>query len=336
MSSPSWTEIAREWSTVDVVGWLNEARARDPNIVGLGFGEKRKAGRSTGQIAAVVLVRRKRAPRDPELRWMIPPRLRGLATDVVEKGPDMQSSARAIVPTDDRVRGGGRVDIDRRPWGTLGCTVTRDTEGGPQRFVLSNAHVIVPQRPLVAGGAAGPCEAVDAEPVTVYDDHRLARRRRAIGILSRYVPLVSENRGFNLVDGATAEVTSEVVADGIEAVGEVGPACRPDELRLGDRVLKVGAASRAAAEGSVRVMRLAYVLKTGDYGVSGSGSSFVFAEQLAAQVHQVGGDSGSVLVREDRRAVGLVHARHPHGLAIAAPAWTVEASLGIRFGGLDP
>lgn len=332
----AWAFVAPDWSTEDIVGWLSAAHARDPNIVGIGFGEKHIEDVPAGELAVVVLVRRKRAVDDPEMGWCVPRELRGMPTDVVERGPNMISHVSPVNKDERRHRGGGRVDIDRRPWGTFGCTVHwEDASGEIHRSVLSNAHVMVPPRPLVRDEDHGPAPARDAEgEVTVYDDHRLARRREAIAKLSRYVPLVPMERGYNLIDGACARVTSPLVRDGIAGVGPVRGACRPDELRIGTPVYKTGAASSAAASGRIRLLRTAYVLRTGDYGVSGAGTTFVFAEQVVAELHQIGGDSGSVVVDDKGRAVGLCHARHPDGWAVAAPAWTVESQLGVRFG--DP
>jgi hypothetical protein len=331
-----WSRIAPEWSAEDIARWVVEAHERDPNIIGLGFGEKTIDDMPTGQLAAVVLVRRKREPGDPELLWEIPIELRGMVTDVIQRVPLMIDHTEPVDNEERKHCGGGRVDIDLRPCGTLGCTVVwHDEDGTTHRSVLSNAHVIVPARPLVGEDDEGPVPARDADDaVTVYDNHRFSRQREAIATLSRYVPLVPKGRGYNLLDGACARITSSKVRDGIAGVGAVREAYSPDELRLGVRVFKTGAASGVRAAGRVRLMRAAYILRTGDYGLAGRGSTFVFAEQVVSEVHQIGGDSGSVMVDEEGRAVGLVHARHPEGWAVAAPAWTVERQLGVRFG--DP
>lgn len=329
----SWAGVAPSVSTSDIVSWMRSANARDRGVIGFGFGIGTQNGHRTGTLSSIVIVRRKLE--DPECP--LPATLFGHPTDVIARGPKMMEAVRPVDKQARVRRGGGRVDIDARPWGTLGCTVSMPGgDGRPVRAVLSNAHVLVPPRPLVPPAKPGPATAQDApEPVTVYDDHALSRKRAAIAKLSRFVPLVPIERGFNVIDGACAEVTDDGVGDGVAGLGAVREALSPASLKLGMPICKTGAASKCAAHGEVRMLRAAYLLRTRDYGVSGTGDTFVFAEQVFAEVHQIGGDSGSVLLDRDRRAVGLVHARHPEGWAVAAPAWTVEASLGVRFGDPD-
>ena len=116
-----------------------------PNVVGTAVGEKVTANRRTGELAVVVLVRKKEdVPADKAIPGMID----GVKTDVIEVG-DLVAQANTM-----RVRPApagvsiGHVNVTA---GTLGYFVRNEFDG--QVYVLSNNHVLANSNNASVGDA---------------------------------------------------------------------------------------------------------------------------------------------------------------------------------------
>jgi hypothetical protein len=286
------------------------------NVVGCGVGYKEVAGTRTGELCVVVSVAQKvpRGQLAPEN--LVPQALEGVSTDVQETGV-----IRALQSRTDKWRpapGGvscGHVAITA---GTLGCLVTR----GEQVYILSNNHVLAdsnqgqPGDPILQPGP--------------YDGGTLADQ---IATLEEFVPInfgtggsicpiatgladvfnglaqilgsrhrmraFQENPEMNLVDAAIARPLS---ADLVEKrILEIGEPQGVGEGTLGLRIRKSG---RTTGLTSGEITQVDATVRVGYE----AGNTATFTDQLIAGPISSGGDSGSAVLDEDGRVVGLLFA----------------------------
>ena len=107
-----------------------------PNVVGVGVGEKITDGKRTGELAIIVLVRKK----DPMIAdsVRIPAEMAGVKTDVIEVGEVIpHANTTRVRPAPGGVSIG---NVNTGVVGTLGVLLT--SEADSQRYALSNNHVI--------------------------------------------------------------------------------------------------------------------------------------------------------------------------------------------------
>lgn len=296
-----------------------------PNVVGAGVGLKEQRGRIllAESPALVVLVERK-VPRDAlKSREVVPARLGGVSTDVISVGRLRLISART-----DRLRPAqpgssiGHVAITA---GTFGALVRDGTTGEP--LILSNNHVLANTTDGADGRAAVGDAIVQPGP---YDG---GTDRDIIATLARFVPIWRESMlpdcrvaaaatattntllrwvrpnyrvhlerltgRTNLVDAALARpVDPDLVAEDVLEVGAVRGTA-PAELGMG--VMKSGRTT-GITTGTVRVTGATVRVGLGD------GAFAVFEDQIITSPMAQPGDSGSLLLTEDHRAVGLLAA----------------------------
>ena len=84
MTDPSVLQNPREFSRA-----LEKARKeliKLPNVLGVGYGFKEKKGKSIGELAIVVFVKKKKSSRAVDRKERIPAEYHGVKTDVVELG----------------------------------------------------------------------------------------------------------------------------------------------------------------------------------------------------------------------------------------------------------
>ena len=286
------------------------------NVVGCGVGYKEVAGTRTGELCVVVSVAQKvpRASLTPEN--VVPQALEGVRTDVQETGV-----IRALQDRTDKWRpapGGvscGHVAITA---GTLGCLVTR----GDEIFILSNNHVLADSNQGQPGDAIlqpGP-----------HDGGTLADQ---IATLEEFVPInfgtdgaicpiatgladvfnglaqilgsrhrmraFQENPEMNLVDAAIARPLSAGLVK--KEILEIGEPQGVGEGTLGLRIRKSG---RTTGLTSGEITQVDATVRVG-YGM---GNTATFTDQLIAGPMSSGGDSGSAVLDEDDRVVGLLFA----------------------------
>lgn len=276
------------------------ALLRKPNVVGVGVGKKVVAGEETDELCVVVFVRKKVSEADLRAGERVPNRINQVSTDVVETGDLVaQTLVAPTALTAPTLRhrpapGGVSMGHFRVTAGTLGCPVWR----GSEMYILSNAHIladtnhgkredpILQPAPLDGG--------VDPEDVIAH--------------LGDFVPLQWERRGFfqflsivfprrNRVDAALGRpIRQEDVADGILGIGPVEGTA---EATLDLRVQKSGRTTghtRGKVTHVDATVTVAY----------GTGRRALFEDQILTTKLSEGGDSGSVVLDEERRAVGLL------------------------------
>ncbi len=312
MNGIDWPALFRELAVID-------------NVVGVGRGYKMVRGERTGQEAAVVLVRRKYPRSELARAAMVPKRIAGVVSDVMEVG-DIRLLDTERTGVHRPARPGVSIGHYKVSAGTFGALV-RDRSTG-EALILSNNHVLA----NLTNGADGRSAAGDAilQPA-LYDGGE--KEGSVIGYLRRFVPLHGQavppvcriarsfetlinriigafrpqyrvqvwrdNEAPNMMDCAVAApVTVDAVAADVLEVGEVKGV---REAALGMTVKKSGRSS-GLTTGIVLATDVALKVEMnyGEYGV--------FAGQLLAGPMSMPGDSGSLVLSEDNHAVGLLFA----------------------------
>jgi hypothetical protein len=287
------------------------------NVVATGVGYKITGGQSTSTPSIVCSVVEKVAASRLSSRDIVPATIDGIPTDVVQTG-----YIRALQSRTDRHRPApGGVSIGHRDItaGTLGCLVHRNG----QTFILSNNHVL-----------ANSNEAQVGDPILQpgpYDGGRFPDDH--IANLEQFVPIsivgvpsncpialgmatllngiarvlgsdarlqaVSEQAAENLVDAAIALPLN--VADVSEQILEVGVIQGAAQGELGMAIKKSG---RTTGLTTGQILQV-------DVSVNvqyGTGRIAFFTDQLMAGAMSQGGDSGSAVLDEGNRLVGLLFA----------------------------
>ncbi len=313
-----------------------------PNVVGVGSGYRKKDGKKTDEKAIIVFVTQKIAPHKLDEAALVPRSLRSHRVDVIEIGEvrlmEEGSSSPSSEEEDSSYPGGNRLKRLRPSpggvstghykvtAGTLGCTV-RDRVTG-ERFILSNNHVLANS----SSGKDG--RAQTGDPVLQpgsYDGGKL--ESDTIASLERFIPLCSSllpancatarfwenlanriltvlrpnyhlylqksNKDGNLVDAALARpIRDEDLLAEIMALGRISGA---GEVYPGEGVVFSGRTS-GVVRGSViaRDVSLFIALEPG--------KELYFIDQLVTSAVSRPGDSGSLLMDGQNRAVGLLFA----------------------------
>lgn len=281
----------------------------NPNVVGVGIGRKVVRGVATQDLALKVYVKQKVHPLLVRDGQSIPSEVEGVATDVEEAGEF--SIWRPIPPIYQRkvrpAMGGISIGHYAITAGTLGCLV-RDSR---ETFILSNNHVLANE----GRGAEG-------DPILQpgrFDGGKTDRD--VIGGLDTYVALDPE--GTNVVDAAIA--APHEVQDVTPDILGIGRLEGTKDVTLDEKVMKSGRTTRKT-DGTVvdanATLRVQY--QTGSY---------VFTDQMVIKgdrgAFSAGGDSGSVIVSYDGKAVGLLFAGSPF-FTIANKMRNVEQALDVK------
>jgi hypothetical protein len=280
-----------------------------PGVLGVGFGLKEVAGRVTSALAWRVYVLRKRPVSRVTAAERIPSRVDGFVTDVIEKGPTLPASLTAATL---EVGAGDRLANSRGVPGTLGgVAVTR----GGQSVFLSAHHVL-----FGLGGAEG-------ESVWSVEEAQGEPRFRLLGQLLRGYWGVVRHAGREVfVDCAIGLVgedvapRSEAHADGIAAP------------HAGARVSKVGSATRVT-EGIV--VDVSYPDVAHCWGRAHQAPAQILVQGLSSDgspgPFSAEGDSGSLLINAENRAIGLLWGVTQRGEGVASPIAAVLEQLEIEL-----
>jgi hypothetical protein len=291
-----------------------------PNVVGVGTGYKEVRGRRTDEICVVALVRQKipKAGLPPEA--LVPTKLEGVSTDVMQVG-----ELKALASRTERQRpvpGGVSVGHYKITAGTLGCVV-RDRATG-NRLILSNNHV------LANSNDARPGDPI-LQPGPV-DGGRVARDM--IAELDRFKPIQFSTgpatcgwaQGYAKVGNVIGNLLKskhriEAFQSDPEASNRIDAAlARPlDGVEILDEILDigiVGGVTSASLGMSVRKSGRTTELTTGEIYVLETTVNIQYGDQTARFEGQIvtgpmsePGDSGSLLVASDALlAVGLLFA----------------------------
>ena len=256
------------------------------NVNAVGLGYKHVNSRNTGELALHVLVEKKLDKSILSSKNLIPKNYMNIKTDVLEIG---QVSSQALLAKTRPLLGGHSIAPSGYPWaGTLGCIVYRRTTQGIEYYVLSNNHVLANGNLVPLGTPIMQPASMDGGLVVV--DH--------IGMLSQFVEIKFDSTP-NAVDCAIAKIGDpSMISNKIALIGTptgienpklnsiVQKAGRTTELRRG-KVLTIGA--------TVQV----------NYG---SNRNAIFTNQIISQSIGAPGDSGSLILNSQKKAVGLLFA----------------------------
>jgi hypothetical protein len=287
------------------------------NVVATGIGYKTVGGRKTDKMSIVCSVARKMPTDQLKSGQQVPQAIEDVPIDVVQTGP-----IRALQPPTEKFRpapGGVSIGHFAITAGTLGCLVKKNG----RIYILSNNHVLANSNDAQVGDAIlqpGP-----------YDGGRLEQDK--IAELAEFVPIhiigmpsdcptaagaadflntvarllgsdarlqaVSIRQVDNLVDAAIARpLSDDLVKDEILQIGTLNGTASGD---LGMAIRKSG---RTTGLTSGEIMQVDVTVNV-QYG---EGRIARFTDQLMAGVMSQGGDSGSAVVDDQNRLVGLLFA----------------------------
>lgn len=283
-----------------------------PNAIGMGVGYKYRNGKDTGRLCLQVYVSKKLPSAFLADGSSIPQTYFDVPTDVIETGViSGLSEPFASRP----VECGCSIGLSDVPSaGTAGALV-EDASG--RRYILSNNHVLGNQnaaragdmviQPALLDGGIGP--------------------RDAIAKLTRYIPLkflrsdkVTDSSPTNTVDGAIAEFMGEgLMRPRIRHIGDVQP---PVPAQLNLSVKKCGRTT-GLTHGKITAINATIL-------VSYAKGSALFINQIVSTPMAEPGDSGSLLVDEHNRAIGLLFAGSDSE-TLFNPIGTVLSELGVRL-----
>jgi hypothetical protein len=291
-----------------------------PNVVGVGTGFKEVRGRITDEVCVVALVRQKLPKAGLRKEELVPPKLEGIATDVIQVG-----DLRAQASRTDRIRpvpGGVSVGHFKITAGTLGCVV-KDRNTG-ERLILSNNHVLANNNnaeigdPIIQPGSVDGGRLATDTIATLERFYPIAFSSAppTCGLAVTYVEvgnaianlLGSKHRvkayqidpqASNRIDAAVGRPVEGVeILDEILDIGVVGGIIPPT---LGMSVRKSGRTT-GFTTGQITVLDATVNINYGD-------STAQFEGQMVTGAMSQGGDSGSLLVAgESLLAVGLLFA----------------------------
>ena len=290
---------------------------RKRNVVGVGIAKKVVRGRETAEPCVVVFVERKIPRAQLRPKDLIPDTIEGMKTDVVETGRIQALQART-----DRWRpapGGVSIGHYRITAGTLAAVVRR----AGVRMLLSNNHVLANANAAAIG-----------DPILQPGAYDGGTDRDRIATLEAFVPIVFD--GFldwllslfgiarpvrNVVDAALGKPLND--ADVSDEVLEIGTPSGTASGTIGMSVRKSGRTT-GLTEGKITAVAATVRVF---YGLTRTAR---FRDQLVSSALSQGGDSGSLIVDADDRAVGLLFAGSSN-TTILNPIGEVERLLGIGF-----
>lgn len=313
MDNIDWSALFREMAQFD-------------NVVGVGRGYKLVRGENSGQEAAVVLVRKKYPRGDLRRAELVPKRIGGMPSDVIEVGDIRLLGSEGRTGTQRPARPGVSIGHYKVSAGTFGAVV-RDRSSG-EVLILSNNHVLA----NLTDGNDG--RSAIGDPILqpgLYDGGD--KNSAVIGHLRRFVPIqrqavspicriaklfeavlngaigtvkpqyriqvLRENERLNMVDCAVAAPVADdaVAADIIEVGAIVG-------IKEAAPAMTVKKSGRSSGLTASFVLSTDVTLKVGvsytEYGI--------FAGQILAGPMSMPGDSGSLVLTDDNYAVGLLFA----------------------------
>ena len=278
-----------------------------PGVVSVGLGIKIKNSRFTGIPSLVFGVEKKVALEELPSGQLIPGYIDRLPTDVVQIGKIKMlgySLPHPKAPPEDQTdfrktrmrpaQPGVSIGHYKVTAGTLGAIVKGEFPGGIA--ILSNNHIL-------ANGTSG------ADGLSRKGDRILqpapydaGGRRDTIARLydfSPIIPVEKAGRGpVNVIDSALAiPLDPGYVTDSIVGLGRVSGTA---DARPGMRVYKSG---RSTGVTSGQIVSIGNTIK-----VANEEKNYVFEEQIGIAAKSGGGDSGSLFVNGQGRAVGLLFA----------------------------
>lgn len=315
------------------------------NVVGVGIGYKNVGGDTTKGAAYVVYVEKKLPPAELSRSQIVPRQIDGLDTDVVEIGVVKMlglrtSRGRPCQP-------GMSIGHYQSTAGTLGAVV-RDKKT-KELMVLSNNHV------LANGSSVQETKAKPGDPILQPGPYDGGTMKDRIGVLHRYVPLLKnvsksdcpvasavasggtrllrlvkrdyEIRFYksyateNTVDCALAKLdAADLVNPAILEIGEISGVA---DIKAGQKVQKSGRTT-GLTRGIIKSISTTLQVEMKEE------EKIWFSDQVVTDMASQPGDSGALILDEDRKVVGLLFAGSDK-LTVFNRIGNVVDRLGIEF-----
>ena len=314
------------------------------NVIGLGVGYKETKGKRTDELCLVVMVEKKEDVSTLRKKDQVPRIIDGIRTDVKQVGKIVAQKLRTS-----RWRpapGGVSIGHYAITAGTLGAAV-HDVESN-EILILSNNHVLANSndarigdsiiQPGAADGGKDPQDRIaDLErfvKIQFKDDGgenggscpfanaaaaMLNLSAKIVGSKSRLT--VVKLTATNEVDAAVAKPAWDNVVE--EDLYEIGKVTGTVEPAIGMTVQKSGRTS-GVTQGTIDAVDVTVEVSYG------GGKTATFEHQVMTNDMSDPGDSGSLVVDLDRRAVGLLFAGSDE-VTIFNPIQTVMERLKIKF-----
>lgn len=269
---------------------------RGHGVQGMGVAYKTTNGQKTKQLSIKVYVEKKRPKSSCKKSELVPKKIKvsnladgELPTDVVEIGKmELQMNTGRARPARPGVGlGHGSVQV-----GTFGCLVRR--RGSDRVHILSNAHVLANQGLAQLG-----------DPIlqpALGDGGQAATDELAQ--LSGWVPIQFTDSSFpNLVDAAIAQVRKSSVRSDILGIGlPAGTAW----VRIGSQVKKSGRTSGFTMGQVIDTnFRVSFLYKNPGSSPPGRMARAGLQDQVLCTRYSDAGDSGSAVLNQNNRVVGL-------------------------------
>lgn len=331
---------------------------RKQNVVGVGVGYKICDNIPTDKESVTVFVRKKMPSAHLYKKDRIPGEIKGVSTDVVEVGDIV---AQAIDPTKKYRPAPGGVSIGHFAItaGTFGCVVKKDGK----RYILSNNHVLANSNnakiddfifqpgphdggllsdriatlkqfiPIDFGGDVPP-PSPPTEPPPDDDPDKdkswcpIARTFEKVGNFvaritgSSYKVKLEKQSSPNYVDCALALPDSDdLITDAIAEIGNINGVVNVPYLSM--PVRKFGRTTSFTED----IIKHLHVSVNVGYG---SGRLALFEDQILTGPMSAGGDSGSIVVNDENKVVGLLFAGSDL-VTIVNPIQYVIDALAIEF-----
>lgn len=259
-----------------------------PNVNGVAIGHKVIGGKDTGVLCLKVFVKQKIDKSLLQKDETIPKFYNGIMTDVYESGEILaHANTGKIRPAE----GGYSIGVaGSTTVGTFGCLVSTGAGTGLKTYVLSNNHVIA----LVNTAAIG---SLILQPG---QGDGGANPGDGIANLSNYITINFTAGSTNTVDCAIAEVTNmSLVTSQIAQIGNITGIA---SALINGFVQKSGRTTGYTTGSIIGVNATTDV----NYGTSHGTATFV--NQIVATSMSSGGDSGSIVLDNQNRVIGLLFA----------------------------
>jgi hypothetical protein len=207
----------------------------------------------------------------------------------------------------------GHVDITA---GTLGCFVSRN-DGASRVLILSNNHVL-----------ANEDRAKLNDPILQPGPIDGGKNPR--GIVAQLFRAIRLKKRSNRVDAAIAALVDGIEHDtaDLKGVGKLN-GVRTDPLDVGDEVFKVGRTT-GLTRGRISAIEVDDVSVEYDAGILDFDGQ-VEIEPAENKPFSLGGDSGSLIVDNKRRAVGLLFAGNDDDSTYVNPIDAVLKALNVQL-----
>lgn len=270
------------------------------NVVGFATERKFTKGSWTDQLSIKVYVIEKLPDELIDPAFIVPKEFMGLPTDVEAVGEIL---ALQNVACQDPLVGGISVGHVRVSAGTLGCFVRGPTEAD-HLFILSNNHVLADSnRAQIGDFVVQPGPSDGGVHVPASHPGGCSAADRCVGRLSDFVPL--DMNADNEVDAAIAEVVHRAADPQILGLGRIQGVDRASPELPVQKMGRTTTLTRGTVLADDAEIRVRY---------KGPGHNFIvwFVDQVAIigvdGPFSRGGDSGSAILDEKGRIVGLLFA----------------------------